>query len=94
MQYTGSSFSQPLTDLFGFALQSRRHLVRPEGLFPPHAAFGSETPDLWAQRLYGPVFTAIGRGLSGLRWLQHGQVHLYVLYIAATLLVLLVWKLG
>jgi hypothetical protein len=29
-----------------------------------------------------------------LRWLQHGRVHLYVLYVAATLLVLLLWKLG
>ena len=46
------------------------------------------------ERLYAPVFTGIGRGLSALRWLQHGRVQLYVLYIALTLLVLLVWKLG
>jgi hypothetical protein len=31
--------------------------------------------------------------LSRLRWLQHGRVQLYILYIAVTLLVLLVWKL-
>ena len=30
--------------------------------------------------------------LSQLRWLQHGNVQLYVLYIAVTLIVLLVWK--
>ena len=32
-------------------------------------------------------------GLSKVRWLQHGNVHIYVLYIALTLIALLVWKL-
>jgi NADH:ubiquinone oxidoreductase subunit 5 (subunit L)/multisubunit Na+/H+ antiporter MnhA subunit len=94
MQYTGSSFAQPLTDLFGFLLRSRQQLVPPEGLFPSRASLSTETPDVCAREFYGPVFNAIGRGLSALRWLQHGQVHLYVLYIALTLVALLVWKLG
>jgi formate hydrogenlyase subunit 3/multisubunit Na+/H+ antiporter MnhD subunit len=94
MQYTASSFAQPLTELFRVFLRSRRHFVPPEGFFPPHASFTTETPDVCAQRLYAPVFAVISRSLSALRWLQHGQVHLYILYIALTLLVLLVWKLG
>lgn len=93
MQYAGS-FSQPLTELFGLLLRSRRTLTPPQGLFPSHASLRIETPDLIGERVYAPLFSAIGRGLSALRWLQHGQVHLYVLYIALTLLVLLVWKLG
>jgi formate hydrogenlyase subunit 3/multisubunit Na+/H+ antiporter MnhD subunit len=93
MQYAGS-FSQPLTELFGLLLRSRRALTRPQGLFPSHASLRIETPDPWGQEFYAPLFGAIGRGLSALRWLQHGQVHLYVLYIALTLLVLLMWKLG
>ena len=94
MQYTAASFAQPLTDLFRLLLQSRHHLVPPVGLFPRQASLTVDTPDVCEARFYTPVFTAIGRGLSALRWLQHGQVHLYVLYIALTLLVLLVWKLG
>ena len=94
MQYTGSSFAQPLTDLFALVLQPRRNLEPPEGFFPSSAALSTETPDVCTERLYAPVFSAIGRGLSVLRWLQHGQVHLYVLYIALTLLVLFIWKLG
>jgi NADH:ubiquinone oxidoreductase subunit 5 (subunit L)/multisubunit Na+/H+ antiporter MnhA subunit len=94
MQYTASSFAQPLTDLFDPFLQARQRVELPEGLFPRHASFSSETPDLCATRVYGPVFTAIDRGLSTLRWLQHGEVHLYILYIALTLLALLIWKLG
>jgi len=94
MQYTASSFAQPLTDLFGILLQTRRRLVPPTGLFPRGASLATDTADVCAERLYAPVFLGIGRGLAALRWLQHGRVHLYVLYIALTLVVLLIWKLG
>jgi hydrogenase-4 component B len=94
MQYTGSSFAQPLTGLFALLLRSRQQLVLPEGLFPSRASLSTETPDVFTRGLYVPVFTAIARRLSALRWLQHGRVHLYVLYIALTLVALLIWKLG
>ena len=94
MQYTASSFAQPLTDLFGSLLQIRRRVVPPAGLFPTEASLVTDTPDVCVEYLYQPVFDGIGRGLSALRWLQHGQVNLYVLYIAITLLVLLVWQIG
>jgi hypothetical protein len=94
MQYTASSFAQPLTSLFRFLLRTRFHHVMMPGLFPRAASLTTETEDLSRVRLYQPLFISIGRGLSSLRWVQHGQVHLYVLYIALTLLVLLVWKLG
>ncbi|HJQ85465.1 MAG TPA: proton-conducting transporter membrane subunit [Candidatus Binatia bacterium] len=93
MQYTASSFAEPLTVLFGPVLGTRRRLSPPEGFFPRAAAFRSETPDVCRERVYGPVFAAIERALSGFRWLQHGRVQLYVLYIAVTLLVLFVWEL-
>jgi hypothetical protein len=94
MQYGAASFSQPLTDLFRVVLHTRSHVVPPQGLFPRRGSATSETPDICAERMYGPVFAAVGRALSAVRWLQHGEVHLYVLYIAVTLVVLLVWKLG
>jgi hypothetical protein len=93
MQYTASSFSQPLTDRFALLLRSNQTLVPPHGLFPRDASFGTETEDLSYRYLFAPAFTAIGRGLSFFRWLQQGQIQLYVLYIALTLLALLVWKL-
>lgn len=94
MQYTASSFSQPLTHLFEPLLRSRREVLAVRGFFPRAAAFDTETPDVWRDRLYEPTVRGISRALSSFRWLQHGQVQLYVLYIALTLLVLLVWKLG
>jgi len=44
--------------------------------------------------VFRPVFAAVGGLLSRLRWLQHGRLQMYVLYIAAALLVLLVWRLS
>ena len=93
MQYTASSFAQPLTDLFKPLLGTRKNVSTPSGYFPSDAALKTETPDLFSEKIYGPVFTCIGAGLSRLRWLQQGNVQLYVLYIALTLLALLVWKL-
>lgn len=94
MQYTASSFAQPLTDLFQAVLRTRAALTPPQGLFPGAAACATHTPDVCREGLYRPLFEALGRGLVGLRRLQHGNLHLYILYIALTLLVLLAWKLG
>lgn len=94
MQYTASSFAQPLTDLYRPALQVQRRVAFPAGLFPHQGSFSSETPDLCTARIYRPLFSAIDRGLTALRWLQHGEVHWYILYIALTLLALVIWHLG
>jgi len=94
MQYTASSFAQPLTGLFASVLRTRRRLEPPQGILPSEASLATDTPDVARERVYRPVFTGIDGALGRLRWLQHGKVHLYVLYIALTLLLLLVWKLG
>ncbi len=94
MQYTSSSFAQPLTAMFRFPLATHRRGMPVTGLFPGKSDFSSETPDLFATRIFRPAFAGIGSALSRLRWIQHGRLQLYVLYVAATLLVLLVWKLG
>lgn len=91
MQYTASSFAQPLTDFFAPFLRTHKELVPPRGLFPTHASLHTQTPDVSMERFYIPVFRYIGRTLAKLSWIQHGRVNLYVLYIAATIVVLLVW---
>jgi formate hydrogenlyase subunit 3/multisubunit Na+/H+ antiporter MnhD subunit len=94
MQYTAASFAQPLTSVFHGLLQTRVRLSAVRGLFPQGASLTTETDDLSQAWMYQPLFAGMARILSSLRWVQHGHVHLYVLYIALTLLVLLVWKLG
>jgi hydrogenase-4 component B len=94
MQYTGSSFVQPLTTVFASLLRPRRELVEPEGFFPQRASFESDTPDPCREYVFEPVFRRAERGLAALRPLQQGQVQLYVLYIAITLVLLLLWQLA
>src|SRR5262249_33382744 len=89
MQYTASSFTQPLVDLFGPLLGTRRHFSEPRGFFPQGGSFTTETPDFYRERLYEPLFAGVQKGLSAFRWLQHGRTHLYVLQIAPTRLVFL-----
>lgn len=94
MQYTASSFGQPLAATFAMLLPVDHRSDLPRGFFPQAALFVEEARDLGRARLYAPLFRGIGRGLARFRWLQHGQVHLYVLYIALTLIALLLWKVG
>lgn len=93
MQYTASSFAEPIVRLFGGILRRRRSFVEPDGLFPAESSFSTETPDVYQDGLYRPVFSALERVFSRFRVIQHGRVNLYILYIAAALFALLAWKL-
>ncbi len=94
MQYTGSSFAQPLVDLFAPLLRTRRQGDPVDGLFPRQAKLSTHTGDAFESALFRPLFFALQWTLGHLRWLQQGRVHLYILYIALTLVVLLVGVLG
>jgi formate hydrogenlyase subunit 3/multisubunit Na+/H+ antiporter MnhD subunit len=91
MQYTASSFAEPIRELFVMLLPARRQVVPPEGPFPSRASLRSEIVRPFQERLYGPAFDAVRGGMSRLRWLHHGRVQLYVLYIVVTLIGMLAW---
>jgi formate hydrogenlyase subunit 3/multisubunit Na+/H+ antiporter MnhD subunit len=94
LQYTASSFAQPLLAMFRRVLSPEHRSRKPTGYFPAEAHFASETPDAFERRLIRPAFASVARLFARMRWLQQGRLRLYVLYIALTLLALLVWKLG
>jgi NADH:ubiquinone oxidoreductase subunit 5 (subunit L)/multisubunit Na+/H+ antiporter MnhA subunit len=94
MQYTSTSFSQPLTELFRAFLRPREQTPRLTDYFPTEATLTTDTRDLFGDKVYRPSFLGLGWLLGKLRFLQHGRVQLYVLYIAVTILVLLIWYLG
>ncbi len=93
MQYTATSFAQPLVGLFVRLLRSRRRYAIAPGLFPASASLNAETRDVVRERVFTPVFQFVDRWLSFLKWLQSGRVQLYILYIVITLLGLLFWTL-
>ncbi len=93
MQYTASSFAQPLINLFRMFLRTKNHISAPKGIFPAESSLHTDTPDAGQAYVFHPAFTGLKFFLSRFHWLQHGRVQLYVLYIALTLWILLVWKL-
>jgi formate hydrogenlyase subunit 3/multisubunit Na+/H+ antiporter MnhD subunit len=91
MQYTASSFAQPLTTQFRPFIRSREILTAPQGYFPAAASYVSDSGDPALRLLFVPTFRWFDRMANRLNVIQHGHTHIYVLYIAATLLVLLIW---
>ncbi|HNS73278.1 MAG TPA: proton-conducting transporter membrane subunit [bacterium] len=91
MQYTASSFVQPLIDQNKWILRSRVEEVPPEGYFPEGARYHSHTPDLFLDKFWRPLLAAIAWLFHQLQWMQRGRISLYILYIAVVLLALLFW---
>jgi len=93
MQYTAGSFAQPLTDMLRHVLWTRTRETAPRGYFPGPASFHDETPDPARERLFSPLHLALVQAAERLRWLQHGRIQVYILYILLTLVALLAWTL-
>lgn len=89
MQYTASSFAQPTTNLFRYALGLRTRSRLPSGFFPGKASFETHAGDTANEYLFRPSFRFVDRAMARLRWIQEGRVQVYVLYVALTLLILL-----
>jgi hydrogenase-4 component B len=90
MQYTASSFAEPITRIFQPLLRSRVERDVPTAvIWPEPASWRSVTPDRVLVGLYDPVFKSIERALLRLRGLQQGHLSTYLLYIVLTVLVLM-----
>ena len=92
MQYTASSFAQPLIAQFHLFIRNRETLIAPKGYFPATGSYSSDSGDPFLQLLFGPTFRWFDRMATRLNVIQHGHIHVYVLYVAATLIALLVWE--
>jgi NADH:ubiquinone oxidoreductase subunit 5 (subunit L)/multisubunit Na+/H+ antiporter MnhA subunit len=93
MQYTASSFAQPIIDFFDIFHRERKRYRPPQGYFPKAASFKTETLDTSQEGVYRPIFETVRRVLSKMQVMQQGRIQLYVLYIVLTLIVLFIWKL-
>jgi formate hydrogenlyase subunit 3/multisubunit Na+/H+ antiporter MnhD subunit len=94
MQYTGTGFAQPLMHLFDRVVRTETRGEPPRGPFPGKAALDIRAADVVRTGLFGKAYAALRYGAGRLRWIQHGNLQLYVLYIALTLIALMVLKLG
>ena len=93
MQYTGRSLGEWLSErltpaFFRPALEGGRI----EGIFPAPTALEVRVDEPFADRVYIPRARRWAERAAGLRWVQQGHLHLYLLYILVTLLVAIVWS--
>jgi len=91
MQYTASSFAEMFVKLFAAVLRPRVHPPEVRGTFPDKSTFASHVPEAVLDLVVTPLLAATDRQFSRARKLQHGRLHLYILYIFMTLAVLLAW---
>lgn len=93
MQYTASSLAQTLVHAGRYVLWPIQHLPAIQMLFPLRSSFHSHVPDTVLDR--GMIPFAHGWSwLAGcIKRLQTGHIQLYLLYVVATLVLLVVWML-
>jgi hydrogenase-4 component B len=91
MQYTASSFADGLVEGMRWVLWPRSHGGKVAGNFPADRPFESHVLDPVLDRLASPVFRFLSAGASLLKFLQGGQLHVYLLYVLLALITLLLW---
>ena len=93
MQYTASSIAQLLVELLAWPLQLKVEKPQIKQYFPHAASFRSHVPEVVLESAVMPVVHGLGRWLFWFRIVQQGSVQIYVLYIFAMLVFLLLfWR--
>lgn len=92
MQYIASSFAWPVIGMFRWLVCPMLHVLFEKGLFPQKAKISSHTDDIFRHNLFAPLFRFLSKLAQRIHGLQEGRNQLYVLYIAITILVLLLVK--
>lgn len=93
MQYTASSFAEPITDYFSIPLDISKKENIDTSFFPKNKwKFHSTANDWMLTKIFEPFILLMGKIFTSLKWLQNGKSGFYVLYIAIAILSLIVWK--
>jgi hydrogenase-4 component B len=93
MEYGAASFMEPAAKILAGPMGMVRRLDMDPGYFPVRASLTVAAPDRIKANLFTPIFEQVARACDALKVVQHGRVHLYILYVLATLVALLAWKL-
>jgi hydrogenase-4 component B len=93
LQYTASSFPDPLLGPLGGAVPRTVDRQGPEGYFPAAAHYHDRMADAAGERLVVPLVQRLLGALSRVRVVQAGRLQLYLLYVLATLVLLLAYEL-
>lgn len=93
-QYSATGFSKPLRRAFDYLLQPTRlatYIRKDNAYFGRQKAYKLEIHDRISERLYKPVQERFVKASAFLRRLQQGSVRLYVSYVMAAMILVLIW---
>jgi hydrogenase-4 component B len=96
MQYTGSSFASTIMEFNSSMAPLTEEFKEPNGIFPTSSKYFSKINDIAEVFIVNRIVFPFMRFIKLLRWIQHGEIQLYVAYIVFALLMMLfvvwVWR--
>jgi hypothetical protein len=94
MAYTGESYAEFVSHhLLPKIMRPKVSGGKVSGFFPLASKLAQSSTDLVLMRFLQPLFVALADRCQRLRWLQQGQLPVYLVYIFVTSAVLMVWSL-
>jgi hydrogenase-4 component B len=91
IQYTASSFGSIFGSLAAPLVRTRVKVGAIAGLTPEPVHLTYQPEETVLHRIIMPALNVAGIGFAFVRRLQHGEVQIYIFYIFATLLALMLW---
>ncbi len=91
VQYGGTAFSEFAVTVFNGLVRQKIERPTLTGLFPGNASCSDVPTETLLDRVIAPLFMLVGVASAFLRRLQHGLIHVYMMYIFATLFILMLW---
>ena len=89
MQYTGSSYASFILDFFRPAAPLEENHPKIKGRFPLKTYYKSHVNDIAELNMKGVIVNPVLFLFDKLRWIQHGDIHLYIGYILLAIILLL-----
>lgn len=93
MEYTGTAFSQPITDFLRCIMCRKRIIKGPEGIFPKEMSYEEDSADPGLSGFWGKIFEAAAHLAEKVHTVQSGYLHLYILIMTAALILMVIWGL-
>ena len=91
MQYTGSSYAASIVEFFRPVAPIEEHHLPIRGRFPEPTRYASHVHDIAERYLKNITVYPVMALFDRLRWIQHGDIHLYISYILVAIIVLLLF---
>ncbi len=91
MQYTGTSYGDTMVNFFKPFLQVRVHYSGITTIFPDQTTYRSHVHDIFEQGLQHFLIRPVLLLTAKLRWIQHGNIQLYIGYVVLAILIMLLF---